>query len=177
MCWSQPTRVDHNKGRNFFLLERMNLGHPATPGGRTLVAHQPWPTDCWLPTTSCSPSTRKRVLCTGWRLAVARRPWLTVCQTTSWPPFFGNFFHFFSFFFCYHEDGLAFWENGFITPPFFEPCPYTCKCEIFHSSWSLEISFFSNFFAKIRRQLDLHIHHWDFSFMKKRNHQKFHKNC
>jgi hypothetical protein len=23
---------------------------------------------------------------------------------------------------------LAFWENGCIAPPFFEPCPYTLKC-------------------------------------------------
>jgi hypothetical protein len=41
--------------------------------------------------------------------------------------------------------GLAFWENGCTTLPFFEPCPYTWKGEILHSSWSLEISFFSKF--------------------------------
>jgi hypothetical protein len=39
--------------------------------------------------------------------------------------------------------GLAFWENGCIALPFFEPCPYTWEGEIFHSSWRLEILFFS----------------------------------
>jgi hypothetical protein len=38
--------------------------------------------------------------------------------------------------------GLAFWESGCTTLPFFEPCPYTWKGEIFHFSWNLEISFF-----------------------------------
>jgi hypothetical protein len=42
------------------------------------------------------------------------------------------------------------------TPPFFEGCPYTWKCEIFYSSWSLEISFFFKFiFAQIREHVDL----------------------
>jgi hypothetical protein len=58
--------------------------------------------------------------------------------------------------------GLAFWENGCTAPPFFEPCPYTWEGEIFQSSWSLEISLFSNFFAKIRVHMDLHIHLWIF---------------
>jgi hypothetical protein len=70
--------------------------------------------------------------------------------------------------------GLAFWENGCTTLQFFEACSYTWECEIFHSSRSLEILFFSNF---IRVHLDLHIHRWDFSFMKKCNHKKFYKNC
>jgi hypothetical protein len=30
--------------------------------------------------------------------------------------------------------------------PFFEACLYTWKFQIFHSSWSLEISFFFTFF-------------------------------
>jgi hypothetical protein len=39
-------------------------------------------------------------------------------------------------------------------------------------------NFYQNFiFAKIRLHLDLHIHHRDFSLMKKWNHKKFHKNC
>jgi hypothetical protein len=59
------------------------------------------------------------------------------------------------------------WKNGCTTPPFFEACPYTWKCYNFHSSWKLEISFLLNFFPKIRIDLDLHIHCWDFSFMKK----------
>jgi hypothetical protein len=25
------------------------------------------------------------------------------------------------------------------TPPFFEPCPYTWKGEIFHPSWTMEV--------------------------------------
>jgi hypothetical protein len=45
---------------------------------------------------------------------------------------------------------LAFWENVYIAPPFFEACPYTWEGEIFHSSWSLEILFFFNFKAKNR---------------------------
>jgi hypothetical protein len=39
---------------------------------------------------------------------------------------------------------------------------YIWKGEIFHSSWSLEISFFSKCFAKIRLRHDLHINCWDF---------------
>jgi hypothetical protein len=34
--------------------------------------------------------------------------------------------------------------------PFFEPCPYTWKDEIFQSSWSLEISFFLKMFLLLR---------------------------
>jgi hypothetical protein len=48
------------------------------------------------------------------------------------------------------EMGLAFWKNGCIALPSFEPCPYTWEGEIFHSSWSFKISFFSKKFAKIR---------------------------
>jgi hypothetical protein len=39
--------------------------------------------------------------------------------------------------------GQAFRKNGCTAFPFFEPCPYTWEGENFHSSWSLEISFFS----------------------------------
>jgi hypothetical protein len=52
--------------------------------------------------------------------------------------------------------GLAFWKNGYTTPPFFEVKPYTWKCEIFHFIWSLEISFFF-FLAKFRIHLDLYL--------------------
>jgi hypothetical protein len=62
---------------------------------------------------------------------------------------------------------LIFWKNGFTALPFFEPCPCTWKGEIFHSSWSLEISFFSKILAKIRVHQDLHIGCWDFCPMKK----------
>jgi hypothetical protein len=61
---------------------------------------------------------------------------------------------------------MAFWENGCTELPFFEACPYTWEGDIFHSPWSFEISFFPNFFPKVRIYLDLHIHHWDFCFMK-----------
>jgi hypothetical protein len=44
---------------------------------------------------------------------------------------------------------LAFWENKGTILPFFEACPYTWEGEIFHSTWSLEISFFSNFLLKL----------------------------
>jgi hypothetical protein len=72
------------------------------------------------------------------------------------PPFLATFEFFFIFFFGVMRMDLAFWENGCTTLPFFEACPYTLECEIFHSSWSLKISFFSNnFFAKIRVYLGL----------------------
>jgi hypothetical protein len=70
-----------------------------------------------------------------------------VWQTTSWPPPpFCNFGIFFTFFWCVMRMGLAFWENGCTAFPFFKACPYTSKGEIFHSSWSLEISFDFVFF-------------------------------
>jgi hypothetical protein len=54
-----------------------------------------------------------------------------------------------------------------VSSPVFEPCPYTWKGEIFHSSCSLEISFLSKkVFAKIRVYQDLHIHRWDFCLLK-----------
>jgi hypothetical protein len=74
--------------------------------------------------------------------------------------------------------GQAFWENGCTTPPFFEACPTLGSVEssIPHGAW--RFLFFSNFlFAKIIGHLDLHIHCWDFNFIKKRNQKKFHKNC
>jgi hypothetical protein len=40
--------------------------------------------------------------------------------------------------------GLAFWENGCTTLPFFEACPYTWEGEIFHSS-AWRFHFFSKF--------------------------------
>jgi hypothetical protein len=50
------------------------------------------------------------------------------------------------------------------------------KSSIPHGAW--RFYFFSNFiFSKFRVHLDLHIHRWDFSLMKKWNHKKFHKNC
>jgi hypothetical protein len=43
-------------------------------------------------------------------------------------------------------DELGILGNGCTTLPIFEPCPYIWKGEIFHSSWSLEISFFFNYY-------------------------------
>jgi hypothetical protein len=39
------------------------------------------------------------------------------------------------------------WHFGRIALPFCDACPYTWEGEIFHSSWSLEISIFSKFFS------------------------------
>jgi hypothetical protein len=64
---------------------------------------------------------------------------LTVCGLD--PLLFCNL-AFFSLFLCVMRMGLAFWENGCTTLPIFEACPYTWEGEIFHSLWSLEISFF-----------------------------------
>ena len=59
------------------------------------------------------------------------------------PPLFCNFWIFLNLsFWDIMRMGLGFWENGRTTLPFFEPCPYTWEGEIYHSSWSLEISFF-----------------------------------
>jgi hypothetical protein len=53
---------------------------------------------------------------------------------------------FFMFFYrpLYVARAWASWEGGgcvCTVPPFFEACSYTWECEIFHSSWSFEISF------------------------------------
>jgi hypothetical protein len=45
--------------------------------------------------------------------------------------------------------GLAFWENGCIVLPFFEPCSYTWKGEIFYFSWSWKNLFIFNFLLKL----------------------------
>jgi hypothetical protein len=45
--------------------------------------------------------------------------------------------------------GLGFWVNGCSILPFFEAWPYTREDEIFHSSWSLEISFLSKFLINL----------------------------
>jgi hypothetical protein len=65
---------------------------------------------------------------------------LTNCRLLPLPSSFFPIFWFFliSNFMVYWRSlgmGLAFWESGCITLPFFEPCPYTWKGEIFHSSF------------------------------------------
>jgi hypothetical protein len=50
------------------------------------------------------------------------------------------------------------------------------KSSLPHGAW--RFIFISNLiFGKFRIHLDLHIHRWDFCFMKKWNHKTFHKNC
>jgi hypothetical protein len=73
--------------------------------------------------------------------------------------------------------GLAFWENGCIALPFLNLAPTfgRMKPSIPLGAWIFY--FILKYFAKIRVHLDLHIHRWDFSFMKKCNNKKFHKNC
>jgi hypothetical protein len=63
--------------------------------------------------------------------------------------------------------GLAFWENGCTTLPFFEVAPTfgRVKSSIPLGAWRFH--FFLKILAKIRVHLDLHIHHWDFCFIKK----------
>jgi hypothetical protein len=55
-----------------------------------------------------------------------------------------------------------------VQPPQFlklAPTLGSVKCSIPHGNWKFH--FFSNFiFAKFRVYLDLHIHHWNFCFMK-----------
>jgi hypothetical protein len=57
--------------------------------------------------------------------------------------FFGIFIFFLILFWELWGMGQASWENGCTTLPFFEACSYTWEGQIFHSSWSLEILFFS----------------------------------
>ena len=68
-------------------------------------------------------------------------------------PMSPQFFYFLKFMFWYNDevrDGPSILRKmGVQQPHFFESCPYTWKGEIFHSSWSLEISFFYNFLLKL----------------------------
>jgi hypothetical protein len=66
-----------------------------------------------------------------------------------------------------YEDGLGILGKWVYNTTIFQPCPYIWKGENFHSSWSLEISNFPKFLAKIRLHQDLHINCWDFCLMKK----------
>jgi hypothetical protein len=64
--------------------------------------------------------------------------------------------------------GQGFWENGCAVPPFFEAGRYlgSIKACISHGDW--RSYFFPKIsFPKIRVHLDLHIYHWNFSFIKK----------
>jgi hypothetical protein len=97
-------------------LEGANLWHLLVAGCPTTGRRPKGGVSGWLATNDRSS-------------AVARS--LTDCMLAS---IFWQFFHFFSFFFGVMRMGLAFWENGCTTPPFFEACPYTWEYEFFHSS-------------------------------------------
>jgi hypothetical protein len=143
MCWSQQARVDHTCKKMRTAQRRKILK------GRSLEHPQ---------------------RAGEWSL-VTGQPCPIVWQTVGWAPFFPIFLIFFNFFFGVMKNGLGILGNGCTALPFSEPCPYTWKGEIFHSSWRLDILFFPNFiFATIRIPQHLHIHQWDYSFMKKWNH-------
>jgi hypothetical protein len=80
--------------------------------------------DYWLPTT-------------GWmKLAGNRSPQSNRLGAALLPPF-SNFFVFLNLIFCIMKkfgDGLGILEEWMYNTPIFEPCPYTWKGEIFHSS-------------------------------------------
>jgi hypothetical protein len=81
---------------------------------------------------------------------------------------------FFKFFFGkFGEWTRPFWTMGVQYPNFLKLG--SVKSSIPHGTWRFH--FFQYFFVKMKGHMDLHIHHWNFSFMKKWNHQKFHKNC
>ena len=63
--------------------------------------------------------------------------------------------------------GQAFWENGCTTPHFLKLAPIlgSVKSSIPHGAWRFH--FYSIFFPKIRGHMDLHIYHWNVSFMEK----------
>jgi hypothetical protein len=124
MCWSQ-WGVDH-MWKSWRQEERKGRGNYTKMGARAVAGRQP---------------------------LVAGQLWPAIWQTVGWL-LFSNFFDFLKFFIKFFwvlrwslGMGLAFWENGYTAPPFFEACPYTWKCSINHSSWSLEISFSFKFFG------------------------------
>jgi hypothetical protein len=67
----------------------------------------------------------------------------------------------------YQKKGLHFGKMDVQHPHFLNLAPTLgrAKSSIPHGTWRFH--FFSKKTAKIRGHLDLHIHRWDFSFMKK----------
>jgi hypothetical protein len=92
-----------------------------------------------------APEHRSRLATSGLLLAASGSLSVGLCS-----PSLSNSFSIFVFFiFGSLGMGLGFWESRCIAPPIFEPCPYTWEGEIFHFSWNLKISFFSNFLLKL----------------------------
>jgi hypothetical protein len=79
---------------------------------------------------------------------------------------FPIFLIFIYLFWCYEEVWGWAWHFGRVGVQH-SHFPYTWEGEIFHSSWSLEISFFSKKFAKIVIHQDFLIRRWDFCLLKK----------
>jgi hypothetical protein len=105
------------------------------------------------------------------KMGLVHGRWATATLYAYVVSFFKKIGFFLDFLFGVMKNFLVFWKNGCTAPPFIEDI----ESSIPHGAW--RFNFFSIFFPKIRRHLDLPIHYWDFSFMKKKNHQKFHKNC
>jgi hypothetical protein len=92
-----------------------------------------------------------RALTQGWRLPAGRSPQSERLHASPLPPPLFPIFLVFKFFFGFmrkFENGLGILAEWCTTLPFLEPFPYTWKGEIFHSSWSLEISFLSKLFLR-----------------------------
>jgi hypothetical protein len=113
---------------------------------------------------------KKRGLCRSRLATTSRRPASTRSLTDrELAPSF-HFFWFFWFFFFLVVWGWAwhFGRMGEQHPHFLKLAPILgrVKSSILHGAWRFH--FFSNFFfAKFTVDLDLHIHCWDFCFMKK----------
>jgi hypothetical protein len=81
------------------------------------------------------------------------RPSATAYSLTGYG-FLPTSLEFFEFYFSFSCFGVMrkfgwtkhFGRMGVTAPPFFEACPYAWEDKIFHSSWSLEILFFSKFY-------------------------------
>jgi hypothetical protein len=96
-----------------------------------------------------------------------------------WQPL--NFFILFSFsfsFWSYEELWGWAWHFGRmgVHHPHFLKVALVLHLEGWNLLFLIELGDFI-FFANIWVNVDLHIHHWDFSFMKKCNLKKFHKKC
>ena len=92
-------------------------------------------------------------------------------------PFFCNFWHFVILFWIM-KNGPGILEEWVYNTPIFWTVPL--HLEVWNLPFVMELGDFIVFnlkIAKFRIYMDLHIHHWDFYFMKKCNHKKFHRIC
>jgi hypothetical protein len=99
-------------------------GDPCRSGRRPPTATRPVVTDFWSPLI-------------GWPLVGQRSLGAATSGRLLGAAFFLNFFG--NLFFLLFKAAL---RDVCTAPPFFEACPYTWKCWIFHPSWILEILFF-----------------------------------